>query len=230
MSSNSLQPIDLSQCQIVNPSITALRIRALVTDSHLLGWLRCQRRLRLNYDGHVAIFGIHCCCWHFHRHPFHEQVASCVMSLLWFDWCDGLWRNAIGQVLRICTFFCGGKGFLQNLNVNIWVQVKMQILGNSDTPRLWLWTVMSILGNIWWLPDGALIAGVGSDGCDGLTKMIAAMTSKNDCPSGDDIKVGIVLVLRHQARMVLLTFQGHALAECFRSSKCQQKMSGNDFV
>ena len=105
MSSNSLQPIDLSQCQIVNPSITAPRIRALVTDSHLLGWLRCQRRLRLNYDGHVAIFGIHCCCWHFHRHPFHEQFASCVMSLLWFDWCDGLWHNAIGQVLRICNFF-----------------------------------------------------------------------------------------------------------------------------
>ena len=115
-------------------------------------------------------------------------------------------------------------------NVNLWVQVKMQILGNSDTPRLWLWTVMSILGNICWLPDGALIAGVGSDGCDGLTKMIAVMTSKNDCPSGDDIKVGIVLVLQHQARMALLAFQGHALAECFRSSKCQQKMSGNDFV
>ena len=71
---------------------------------------------------------------------------------------------------------------------------------------------------------------MGSDGCDGLTKMIAVMTSKNDCPSGDDIKVGIVLVLRHQARMVLLAFQGHALAECFRSSKCQQNMSGNDFV
>ena len=57
MSSKSLHPIDLSQCQIVNPSITAPRIRALVTDSHLLGWLRCQRRLRLNYDGHVTIFG-----------------------------------------------------------------------------------------------------------------------------------------------------------------------------
>ena len=71
MSSKSLHPIDLSQCQIVNPSITAPRISTnLVTDSHLLGWLRCQRRLRLNYDGHVAIFGIHIVVVGFSQTPF----------------------------------------------------------------------------------------------------------------------------------------------------------------
>ena len=125
MSSKSLHPIDLSQCQIVNPSITAPRISTnLVTDSHLLGWLRCQRRLRLNNDGHVAIFGkTLLLSAQLHRQPFHEDqlhwvLTSCVMSLLWFDWCDEL------PSFEDIHFPLWRQRILWNLNVNFLVKCK----------------------------------------------------------------------------------------------------------